>query len=209
MSRHRALVQVLGAVAYGELKAYEGARARAEAATDAADRRAHRQVAAEELRHYKGFVRRLEALGADPERAMAPFRAQLDRYHADVPADGLAEAVSSYLGEGVADDLLRWLRRVADADTAAFIDGVLEDEAGHEALAAGELRRQLGRDPVLRIRSAVAALDMAARMARSGLAGRGLLPFRAFVELGRPVELVSAVVGGQVRRLARAGVLAA
>jgi DNA-binding ferritin-like protein (Dps family) len=209
MSRHRALVQVLGAVAYGELKAYEGARARAAAAGDPAERRAHRQVAAEELRHYKGFVRRLEALGADPERAMAPYRAQLDRYHAAAPADELADAVSSYLGEGIADDLLRWLRRVADTDTAAFIDGVLEDEAGHDAMAADELRRRLGGDPVRRVRSGLAALDMAARMARSGFAGRGLVPFRAFVELGRPAELIGAVVGGQVRRLARAGMLAA
>ena len=209
MSRHRALVQVLGAVAYGELKAYEGARARAEAASDEAERRAHRQVAAEELRHHKGFVRRLEALGADPERAMAPYRAQLDRYHSAAPSDELAEAVSAYLGEGIADDLLRWLRRVADADTAAFIDDVLEDEAGHEALAAGELRRYLAEDPVRRVRSGLAALEMAARMARSGLAGRGLLPFRAFVELGRPLYLLGAVVGGQARRLARAGMLAA
>jgi rubrerythrin len=209
MSRHRALVQVLGAVAYGELKAYEGARARAGAATDDAERRAYRQVAAEELRHHKGFVRRLEALGADPERAMAPYRGQLDRYHAAAPADELAEAVSSYLGEGIADDLLRWLRRVADADTAAFIDEVLEDEAGHEAMAAGALRDHLDGDPVRCLRSGLAALDMAARMARSGFAGRGLMPFRAFVELGRPVDLVGAVVGGQLRRLARAGMLAA
>ena len=72
-----ALIQVLGAVAYGEWKAYEGAK-------EAGDR----QVAAEELRHHKGFVRRLEALGADPERAMRPYRDALDRYHAGVATDG-------------------------------------------------------------------------------------------------------------------------
>ena len=209
MLRRRALVQVLGAVAYGELKAYEGARAKAAATTDPQLRRAHRQVAAEELRHHKGFVRRLEALGADPERAMAPYRAQLDRYHSMTAPDALGQAVSSYLGEGIADDLLRWLRRVADGETAAFIDEVLADEAGHEALAAAELRGRLGGDPVLRLRSVAAALAMAARMAQSVAAGRGVLPFRAFVELGRPLDLIRALVGGQVRRMARAGVLAA
>ena len=76
-----ALVRVLGAVAYGELKAYEGAKAEAEAATDPAQRRRHRKVAAEELRHHKGFVARLEAMGADPTRAMRPFHGPLDRYH--------------------------------------------------------------------------------------------------------------------------------
>ena len=48
--------------------AYDGAKAEANAATTEAARRWHRQVAAEELRHHKGFVTRLEALGADPER---------------------------------------------------------------------------------------------------------------------------------------------
>ena len=209
MARERALIQVLGAVAYGELKAYEGARVRAEQAADPDERRAQRRVAAEELRHHKGFVRRLEALGADPERAMAPYRAQLDAYHSMVPGDGLADAVASYLGEGIADDLLRWLRRVADPDTAAFIDEVLADEETHEALAAAALRDRLGGDPVHRARSGLAALAMVGRMARSGAAGSGVGPFWAFVELGRPAELIGALVGGQVRRLARAGVLAA
>ena len=78
---NKALVQVLGAVAYGELKAYEGAKAEAEAAPDEATRKRFRKVAAEELRHHKGFVARLEAMGADPERAMRPYRVAFDRYH--------------------------------------------------------------------------------------------------------------------------------
>ncbi|MHB8670703.1 MAG: ferritin-like fold-containing protein, partial [Acidimicrobiales bacterium] len=98
-----ALIQVLGAVAYGELKAYEGARADAEAAADEAERRRFRKVAAEELRHHKGFVARLEALGADPERAMRPYRSALDHYHAGPPGDVVHDAVVGYLGEGVAD----------------------------------------------------------------------------------------------------------
>ena len=113
-----ALIQVLGAIAYGELKAHEGAKADAQDAATEAERRWHRQVAAEELRHHKGFVKRLEALGADPERAMAPYREPLDRYHARIPDDDLETAVFAYLGEGVADDLLQWLRTVVDPDTA-------------------------------------------------------------------------------------------
>ena len=108
-------------MAYGEWKAYEGAKARAEEAATDEERLAYRKVAAEELRHHKGFRGRLEALGADPERAMRPYRRPLDHYHAGEPGSPVEEAVWSYLGEGVADDLLQWLRRVVDAETAAFM----------------------------------------------------------------------------------------
>ena len=126
-----ALVQVLGAVAYGEWKAYEGAKAEADAAPDDVTRRRYRKVAAEELRHHKGFVARLEAMGADPERAMRPYRTALDRYHGRAGGEPVEEAVLGYLGEGVADDLLQWLRTVVDDDTAAFIDTVIADEVEH------------------------------------------------------------------------------
>lgn len=192
-----ALIQVLGAVAYGEWKAYEGAR-------EAGDR----QVAAEELRHHKGFVRRLEALGADPERAMRPYRDALDRYHAGVATDPLEDAVWAYLGEGVADDLLRWLRRVADPDTAAFIETVIADEERHEARAAAELRARLHGSPGGRARAGRAARRMAVRMIGSGASGgpSDALRFLAFLRLGRPHELLAAILDGQRRRLAAIGV---
>jgi DNA-binding ferritin-like protein (Dps family) len=200
-----ALVQVLGAVAYGELKAYEGAKADAASAPDEATRRRFRKVAAEELRHHKGFVARLEAMGADPERAMRPFREPLDRYHARTSDDALEQAVFGYLGEGVADDLLQWLRRVVDPETAAFIDTVIEDEVGHEADAAADLRAALDGARGGRIRGARAAAAMVAHMLWSGR--RGALPLTAFVRVGRPHELLGALVAGHVRRLAAVGLV--
>ena len=140
------LVQVLGAVAYGEWKAYEGAKADAAAAVDDVERRRFRKVAAEELRHHKGFVARLEALGADPERAMRPYRVALDRYHGASAGGEVEEAIAGYLGEGIADDLLQWLRTVVDPETAAFIDTVIADEVEHEAGAAAALRGASGVD---------------------------------------------------------------
>jgi DNA-binding ferritin-like protein (Dps family) len=190
-----ALVQVLGAVAYGEWKAYEGARESGDEA-----------VAAEELRHYQGFVARLEALGADPARAMRPYRRALDRYHASTADSPLEDAVWAYLGEGVADDLLRWLRRVVDPETAAFIDRVVADEERHEAQAAATLRARLEEEPAGRARAGRAARRMALRMVGSGTRGTDPLRFLAFVRLGRPHELVATIVGGQRRRLAAIGV---
>jgi rubrerythrin len=198
-----ALVQVLGAVAYGELKAYEGAKAEAEAAPDEETRRRYRKVAAEELRHHKGFVARLEAMGADPERAMRPYRAALDRYHGRPAAGDVEEAVYGYLGEGVADDLLQWLRRVVDADTAAFIDTVIEDEVEHEAAAAADLREVLDAEPNGRTRAQWAARRMVAHMLWSGR--QGALPMAAFLRVGRPHELLGALVAGRVRRLRAIG----
>lgn len=196
---NKALVQVLGAVAYGELKAHELAKEEAEKATTAEQRRRHRIVAAEELRHHKGFVSRLEAMGADPERAMRPFRVTLDRYHAYRPEDPVEAAMFSFLGEGVADDLLTWLRRVADPDTAAFIETVIEDEVGHEAAAASDLKAVLGAHRGSRLRAMMGAGRMVAHMLWSGRTDA--LPLVAFVRLGRADALIGALIVGQSRRL--------
>jgi hypothetical protein len=200
-----ALIEVLGAIAYGEQKAHDKAAERAAAATDAGERRAWRTIAAEELRHHRGFVRRLRALGADPERAMAPFRPALDRFHDRPPDhDELRAAVADFLGEGIATDLLVWLRRVVDDETAAFVDTVLADEAGHEARAAAELRRLVGASPLGPWRAATGARTMLLRMADSGPATG--LPLAAFLRVGRGPELVATLSAGFVRRLHRVGI---
>ncbi len=201
------MFQVLGAVAYGEKKAYEEAVAKATLAGTDQERRAWRKTAAEELRHHKGFVRRLEALGADPDRAMRPYRSALDRYHAATPRNDLEEAVWSYLGEGVADDLLRWLQRVADPGTSAFVDTVLADEVGHEERAAAELQRLLSEDPTCRGQVAGAALRMLACMGLSGLAGGpSLLRFAAFLRVGSARQLVDQLSRGFRTRLGALGI---
>ena len=202
---NKALVQVLGAVAYGELKAYEKAKTQAEVARSPQERRRYRIVAAEELRHHKGFVSRLEALGADPERAMRPFRTPLDRYHNYRPPNQISEAVFAYLGEGVADDLLKWLRQVVDTDTARFIDSVIEDEIDHEAAAAVDLNSILDSEPDAPARAAGAARRMIAHMLWSGR--DGALPLSAFLRLGRPQKLVGALVAGHVRRMRAVGLV--
>lgn len=196
---NKALVQVLGAVAYGELKAYELARAEADMASSPEERRRHRIVAAEELRHHKGFVGRLEAMGADPDRAMRPYRLPLDRYHAYRPENPVEAAVFSYLGEGVADDLLCWLRRVVDPETAAFIDTVIEDEVGHEAAAAADLKGVLRSEPGARPRAVAAAARMIGHMLWSGRTGA--LPMSAFLRLGRADVLLGSLISGQRRRM--------
>ena len=198
-----ALVTVLGAVAYGELKAYEGAKADAAAAPDEATRRRYRKVAAEELRHHKGFVARLEAMGADPERAMRPYRTALDRYHGRDTSDAVEDAVLGYLGEGVADDLLQWLRTVVDDETAAFIDTVIADEVEHEAAAAAELHAVLATTPRGRRRAGRASRRMVTHMLWSGRDSAA--PMLAFMRLGNAPLLMTALLGGHARRMRAIG----
>jgi DNA-binding ferritin-like protein (Dps family) len=200
---NKRLVQVLGAVAYGEQKAYEKAKSLADAATDESAKRRYRKVAAEELRHYKGFTRRLEVLGADPDRAMRPYRVPLDRYHSHETTDTVAAGVYDFLGEGVADDLLHWLRTVVDTDTAAFIDTVLEDEVEHEAAAAADLKALLDEVPDGKRLAAKAAQKMVLHMLWSGRDGAA--PFAAFLRLGRSPHLLAALASGHYRRMKAIG----
>jgi len=102
---------------------------------------------------------------------MRPYRISLDRYHATEPHDEVEQAVWSYLGEGVADDLLQWLCRVADNETATFIYSVIADEENHEAMATAELRRLLAGN-----RGHRKAERAARRMRAIGLGPLGLRP---------------------------------
>jgi hypothetical protein len=138
-------------------------------------------------------------MGADPERAMRPYRRALDSYHARPAEDPVEDAVWSFLGEGIADDLLLWLRTVVDDDTATFIDTVIADEEEHEGRAVAELRAQLDADPRNRRAAAGAVLRMMLGMADSGRAGGA--PLVAFLRVGRQRELLGAVFGGMLRRV--------
>ena len=134
---------------------------------------------------------------------MRPYVAALNRYHAAPEGDAVAQAVWSYLGEGIAQDLLRWLRGVVDGETAAFIDTVLADEDGHEARAAAELRAVLDADPGRRRRAALAAATMIGRMVGAGAPGLG--PFAAFLRAGAGPGLLARLVAGYARRLGAVG----
>jgi hypothetical protein len=95
-----------------------------------------------------------------------------------------------------------------DPETGAFVDSVLADGEGHAALAAAALREQLGDAPAGRARAGRAARRLALQMVSSGARGgpADAARFLAFLRLGRPHELLGAILGGQQRRLAAIGV---
>lgn len=201
-----ATIQVLGAIAYGEWKAHEGAKAMSEEAATEEEAAAYKKIAAEELRHHKGFAKRLTAMGADLERAMAPYKGALDTFHSGESEDPIEEAMWGYLGEGVADDLLEWLRTVVDDETAAFVDSVIADEEEHEALATARLRQLIDSEPDGRARAGRAARRMIRRMLLSSGGGdTAPLRFSAFLRMGRPHDLVWRLLSGYTRRLRAVG----
>lgn len=203
-----ATIQVLGAIAYGEWKAYEGAKATStDTSLSEEERAAYKKIAAEELRHHKGFARRLEAMGADLERAMAPYKGALDTFHSKgAGRDPIAEAMGGYLGEGIADDLLEWLKTVVDDETREFVESVIADEEEHEALATAKLRTLIDSEPDGRARAGKAAREMIVHMLTSSGGGATQpLRFAAFLRMGRPHDLVWRIVSGYARRMRAVG----
>ncbi len=200
---NKSLYQVLGAIAYGELKAYEGAKELAEKSVTPDISATYKKFAAQELRHHKGFVKRLVALGADPERAMKPYVDSLNQYHGKESGNEIQNAMWSFLGEGIASDLLRWLKEVVDTDTADFIDTVLNDEAQHEKYAEEKLRELIDRSPISKLRAAIAAREMLFRMASAS--GAKSAPFLAFLRLGQGHKLVAYLSTGYLKRLNNLG----
>ncbi|WP_336923993.1 ferritin-like fold-containing protein [Aquipuribacter sp. SD81] len=175
-----AVVDLLGALAYGELTAFSRLAGDAELAPSLAEKIALAQVAATELRHYEALAERIEALGGDPQDAMAPFVAPVDAFHdRTAPNDWLEGLVKAYVGDGIAMDFYREVAAFVDTGTRDLVEQVLADE-GHTAVVARAVRQAVDRDPRIAGRLALwarrlvgEALSQAQRVAvdRDGLAG--------------------------------------
>ena len=81
MAAPDAVTDLLGALAYGELSAFDHLADDAGLAPSLAGRAEMSALAAEEFGHYRQLAERLRELGAQPEDAMAPFVAALETYH--------------------------------------------------------------------------------------------------------------------------------
>jgi hypothetical protein len=144
-----ALVDLLGALAYGELTAFDRLAEDARMAPTLAGRAALAQMAAVEIGHYRRLAERLESLGAVPEQAMAPFAPALDRFHAmTVPADWLEGLVKAYVGDGLAADFYREIAGFVDPATRELIIEVLSD-TGSAAFAVREVSAAIAANPAI------------------------------------------------------------
>src|SRR3954454_9986674 len=85
-----AVTDLLGALAYGELRAFSQLAKDAELAPTLRHKSAIAHLAAHELRNFTVLTERLATLGAEPEAAMEPFVPAVDAFHErTTPSDWL------------------------------------------------------------------------------------------------------------------------
>lgn len=144
-----AVVDLLGAIAYGEISAFERLAEDSKLAPTLEDKVAIASMATAEFAHVARLNARLAELGADPFAAMAPFVTAIDRFHEyTAPADWYEGLIKAYVGDGLANDFYREIAAYLDTETRDLIVASLED-SGHAAFVVDRVRAAIAADPRL------------------------------------------------------------
>ena len=140
-------VDLLGAIAYGALTAFERLAQDAAGAPTLADKVTLATMAGRQVDHLERVRDRLAELGADLMQAMTPFHRAFDDFHAHTrPKDWLEGLMWVYVGSGFADDFYAEVAVHVDEATRALVDDVLSD-AGHEDFVVSHVRAGIEADP--------------------------------------------------------------
>ena len=213
-----AVVDLLGALAYGELTAFERLADDASFAPTIGDKAALAAMAVAEYNHFALLTARLADLGAVPEEAMEPFVAALEAFHErTAPGDWLEGLVKAYVGDGIAEDFYREVSAYLDPSSRDLVLEVLED-TGHSEFAVHRVRSAISADPKLSGRLALwgrrlvgEALSQAQRVAAERDALASLLvggvdrPGADLAEVGR---MFARLTENHTRRMAALGLSA-
>jgi hypothetical protein len=141
-----AVVDLLGALAYAELTAFDRLAEDARMAPTLSGRAALAKMAAAEIAHHVRLTDRLGELGVDPGEAMAPFVAALDTFHESTrPSTWLEGLVKAYVGDGLATDFYREIAALLPDPDRALVLEVLAD-TGHAEFAVREVRAAIKAD---------------------------------------------------------------
>ncbi|MEV0601167.1 ferritin-like fold-containing protein [Streptomyces sp. NPDC050315] len=142
-----AVIDLLGALAYGELAAFERLAEDAKLASTTDDKAALAKMATAEFHHFERLRERLAQIDAEPNAAMEPFAAALDEFHRQTaPSDWLEGLVKAYVGDSIASDFYREVAARLDSDTKELVLGVLDD-TGHASFAVEKVRAAIEADP--------------------------------------------------------------
>jgi len=142
-----AVVDLLGALAYGELTAFERLADDAAFAPTVGDKAALAAMAVAEYNHFALLRTRLEDMGVSPEEAMDPFMPALEAFHErTAPSDWLEGLVKAYVGDGIATDFYREVSAYLDDSTRTLVLQVLED-TGHSRFAVDRVRAAIEAEP--------------------------------------------------------------
>lgn len=149
------VVDLLGALAYGELSAFDRMTEDSREAPTLAGRAALAQMAAAEIGHFTLLQKFLGESGVQVEDAMAPFVAGFDAFHESTrPKSWLESLVKAYVGDGLAADFYREIAEWLDEPTKELVLAVLAD-TGHSAFAEREVLAAVDTDPRVRDRLAL------------------------------------------------------
>ncbi len=141
-----AVVDLLGALAYGSLTAFSRLAADAEMAPNTPAKAALARVAVAEFLHYEALAGRLCEMDADPDVAMDPFIAPIDDFHDRTKPTGWLEGlVKAYVGDGIATDFYREISAYVDPWTQKLVRSVLQD-VGQAEFAVRAVREAIEAD---------------------------------------------------------------
>jgi hypothetical protein len=141
-----AVVDLLGAIAYGEISAFERLSEDAKMAPTLHDKAELARMATTEFTHFEGLCARLTELDVDPFEAMASFAGPFEAFHRrTAPSDWHEGLVKAYVGDGLAADFYREVALFLDADTRAIIIDSLAD-AGQSAFVVDRVRAAIAAD---------------------------------------------------------------
>ena len=144
-----AVVDLLGALAYGELTAFSRLAADADMAPNQPAKAALARVAVAEFHHYDALTGRLSEMGVDPDAAMEPFIAPIDGFHDRTKPSGWLEGlVKAYVGDGIATDFYREISAYVDPWTQTLVRSVLQD-VGQAEFAVRTVREAIELDPTV------------------------------------------------------------
>jgi hypothetical protein len=143
------VIDLLGALAYGELSAFDHLADDAGLAPTLTARAQMSAMAATEFGHYQRLADRLVTLGADPDAAMSPFVAALESYHSITqPSTWPESVVKAYVGDGLAADFYREVSEFVGDGTGELIRDVLTD-AGRAEFAVREVAAAVAEQPAI------------------------------------------------------------
>ncbi|MGO4255465.1 ferritin-like fold-containing protein [Marmoricola sp. RAF53] len=141
-----AVVDLLGAIAYGEIAAFDRLAEDARLSPTIQDKLALGKMATVQFNHVEPLIDRIAALGSDPVEAMAPFMKPFDAFHAKTaPSNWLEGLIKAYVGDGLAADFYREVAAFLDADTRNLIITSLAD-AGHSDFVVDRVRGAIEAD---------------------------------------------------------------
>ncbi|CAL9457525.1 ferritin-like fold-containing protein [Streptomyces sp. NPDC090994] len=142
-----AVVDLLGALAYGELAAFERLADDAKLAPTLSDKAELAKMASAEFHHFERLRGRLAEIGEEPTEAMAPFVTAYESFHKQTaPSDWLEGLVKAYVGDSIASDFYREVAARLDTDTRELVLAVLDD-TGHAGFAVEKVRAAIDADP--------------------------------------------------------------